>query len=334
MSTFGFAPALGWIGGSLVAAVMVACAVTCVVLHARRGADGTDETLWSCVRRVLACVIVALMAFTPSMVTKTTSRAISTTDVVIVSDITPSMGVQDARYGSKSDLSRLEAAKSAIADIVRDYPNSSFSAVSVGASGAVDVPLTPDTRAITNWAQSLDTEDSSSSSGSSLDVVIDPLLRALKSIRDAHPDDRIVLYIITDGEQTVRNTRRTFSSLRHYIDDACVIGVGSTTGGRIPSKTAGQWVTDPSTGQPGVSIMDEGQIRSLADELGGKVVITSANDTVASAQIAQQAGSWREDDTQKERTRINPIVWPLAIALAALLAWELGTWIATSRRLL
>ena len=122
MSTFGFAPALGWIGGSLVAAVMVACAVTCVVLHARRGADGTDETLWSCVRRVLACVIVALMAFTPSMVTKTTSRAISTTDVVIVSDITPSMGVQDARYGSKSDLSRLEAAKSAIADIVRDYP--------------------------------------------------------------------------------------------------------------------------------------------------------------------------------------------------------------------
>ena len=165
-------------------------------------------------------------------------------------------------------------------------------------------------------------------------MVIDPLLRALKSIRDAHPDDRIVLYIITEGEQTVRNTRRTFSSLRHYIDDACVIGVGSTTGGRIPSKTAGQWVTDPSTGQPGVSIMDEGQIRSLADELSGKVVITSANDTVASAQIAQQAGSWREDDTQKERTRINPIVWPLAIALAALLAWELGTWIATSRRLL
>lgn len=80
--------------------------------------------------------------------------------------------------------------------------------------------------------------------------------------------------------------------------------------------------------------MDEGQIRSLADELSGKVVITSANDTVASAQIAQQAGRWREDDTQKERTRINPIVWPLAIALAALMAWELGTWIATSRRLL
>ncbi|MUH59723.1 vWA domain-containing protein [Bifidobacterium canis] len=334
MNGVSFVPALGWIAGSVIAVLMVAFAVVGIVLHVRRGADGSDETLGSCIRRTAICLVVALMALTPSVVTKTTSRVTSATDVVIVSDITGSMGVEDAHYGSEQQISRLDAAKLAITDIVNAYPNSSFAALSTGASAAVDVPLTPDTGAVRNWADSLHTENSSNSAGSSLDVVIDPLLRTLKSIRDAHPDDRIVLYMVTDGEQTVSNTRRTFSSLRHYINDACVIGVGSTTGGKVPSSTAGQWVIDPSTGQPGVSIMDEGQIKALADELGGTALITSSTSTVANAQITKQAQQWRESDTQKERTRVNPVVWPLAILLVVLLAWEAGAWVAMSRRLL
>ena len=72
------------------------------------------------------------------------------------------------------------------------------------------MPLTPDAPAIDNWANTLAVEATSVSAGSSLDAPIDQLLLTVKSIREAHPDDAIVLYLITDGEQTSNVTRRTF----------------------------------------------------------------------------------------------------------------------------
>ncbi len=76
---------------------------------------------------------------------------------------------------------------------------------------------------------------------------------SLKSIRDQHPDDIIVLYLITDGEQTSDTARRSYSALRRYLDDSFTIGVGSDAGGKIPmasdgtataQQSDGQWVTD------------------------------------------------------------------------------------------
>ena len=96
------------------------------------------------------------------------------------------------------------------------------------------MPLTPDAPAIDNWANTLAVEATSVSAGSSLDAPIDQLLLTAKSIREAHPDDAIVLYLITDGEQTSNVTRRTFSSLRQYLNDGFTVGVGSTEGGKIP----------------------------------------------------------------------------------------------------
>lgn len=200
--------------------------------------------------------------------------------------------------------------------------------------------MTPDARAIDNWADSLRVEPTDTSAGSSPDAAIDTLLLTLKSVRDAHPDDTIVLYLITDGEQTTPKARRTFSSLRRYINDACVIGVGSTAGGRVPQvhadgmTEAGVWVTDPSTGQPGVSIMDEAQITSLADELSGTALLTASGGTVVQQQITGEANSWRQNTTEKQRTRISPITWPFAIVLLAVAAWEFAAWHMQSRRLL
>ncbi|KFI58929.1 VWA domain-containing protein [Bifidobacterium gallicum] len=336
MSSFTFAPALGWPVGIILAAVMVAFAIAAIVVHARRRTT-SDETLVACVRRVLICVVLAICALTPAIATPTVSRAISATDVVIATDITGSMGVHDAQYGSSQTVSRLEAAQSAIADITKLYPNSSFAAVSFGATGTLDLPLTPDTRAVDQWARSLHTESTSSSSGSSMDAALDRLLVTLKSIHDEHPDDRLLLYVITDGEQTTPTTRRTFSSLRQFVDDACVIGVGSDEGGTIPQSQPaadGEWVIDPSTGEPGISKLDRTQIDNLADELSGKAVFLDANTTAADSQIAAQSNQWRVEETQRAHTRITPLVWPFSIALVALLAWEAAAWLATSRRML
>lgn len=343
-------PALGWIAGGVIAAILIALAVIEAVRHVR-GISG-DETTVSCVRRVLICLLAALMVLTPSIVSTTTSRAVNATDVVVAVDVTGSMAVSDATYGSDTAVTRLEAARQAVDDLTDMYADASFAALRFGASGTLDVPLTPDAPAIRNWAATLAPEATSVSAGSSLDAPLDQLVATLKQMRDQHPDDAIVLYIITDGEQTSAKTRRTFSTLRGYLTDAFTVGVGSTAGGRIPkiadgvggSSAAGssasgstdsqEWVTDPDTGQPGISKMDEGNLKDIADEMGGSYLPTSASKTVRDGMSAKASDKWRVTTTAKSRTRATPVVWPLAVVMAALLAWEAGAQFALSRRLL
>lgn len=374
MNTFTFSPLLGWGVGGLIALVMLALAIVEVVRHTF--GDAGDETMPACVRRMLICLTVGAMALGPSMTVSTTSRAVNNTDVVMAVDVTGSMAVKDAAYGSDEAMTRLQAAKKAVDDLTRTYADSSFAAVRFGASGTLDVPLTPDAEAIRNWAATLAPEAMSVSSGSSLDAPLDQLITTLKEIRSAHPDDAIVLYLITDGEQTSAQSRRTFSTLRHYLNDAFVVGVGSTEGGKIPliedgvssgsssgdsgdsssgsssgasgdSGSSGnsgdngnngnasqQWVTDPDTGQPGVSKMDETTLKNLADEMGGSVVELSAKTTMTNGRSAEASKKWSVGVTAKQRTRVNPVVWPLAAVAAVLLAWEMGAYIAMSRRLL
>ena len=65
--------------------VLLACAIAQIVLYVRRRAD-SDETVWACVRRVLLCLTVSVMALTPSIVAPTNSRAVNATNVVVAVD--------------------------------------------------------------------------------------------------------------------------------------------------------------------------------------------------------------------------------------------------------
>lgn len=339
MNHLTLSPALGWPAGAAIALVMLACAVTQIVLHVRRCTD-SDETIWACVRRVLLCALVAVMALTPSMVAETNSRAVNATDVVVAVDVTGSMAVKDAQYGSDEQISRLDAAKQAVKDITGLYPNSSFAAVRFGASSTLDVPLTPDSNAIGNWADTLAPEATSVSAGSTLDVPIDRLLLTCKSIHEQHPDDAIVLYLVSDGEQTATKTRRTFSSLRRYLSDAFTVAVGSEQGGNVPlsvdgvDDADGQWVTDPDTGQPGISRMNTETMKTIADELSGTALVLDGSHTMRDGVSKETSDKWRVTRTNKHRTRTVAVVWPLSIAAGLLLACELGAWLAQSRRLL
>lgn len=183
MTDLTLSPALGWPAGAALAAAMAALAVCCVVLHVRRRGS-SDETAVACVRRCLLCATIALMMLTPSVLTTTDSRAVNATDVVIAVDVTGSMAVSDAHYGSDATITRIDAAKQAVKDITSLYQDASFLGLRFGATGTVDVPLTPDARAIGTWADTLSVEATSVSAGSSLDAPLDQLLLSLKSIRE------------------------------------------------------------------------------------------------------------------------------------------------------
>ena len=143
MTNLTLSPALGWPLGTAICVIMLVCAVAQIVLHIRRRSQ-SDETVWACARRSMICALVAIMALTPSIVSSTNSRAINTTDVVVAVDVTGSMAVADAQYGSDEQLSRLDVAKQAVKDIAAMYPNSRFAALRFGAARKLDVPFTPD----------------------------------------------------------------------------------------------------------------------------------------------------------------------------------------------
>lgn len=346
MNSFVLSPQLGWIAGSILAGLMLLLAFMCVILHSRRKNE-SDETLWSAIRRASICVFLAIMILTPSAIISTTSRAVNATDVVFAVDVTGSMAVKDAQYGSTDHITRIQAAQKAISDVTQSYANSSFAAIQFGSKARLEVPLTPDTIAIENWAQSLSVESTSQSAGSSLDTPINQLLTTLKSIRDEHPHDSIVLYLISDGEQTSTKTRRTYSSLRYYLNDAFTIGVGSSQGGNIPIVTdndgsdtsdstnqSEQWIIDPSTKQPGVSRMNSKNLQDIADEMGGSCILVNNTTTLANSVSAKISKEWKLSQTPQSRERLSPVVWPFAIATTVLLTFELGAWLRTSRRLL
>ena len=334
-----FEPALGWVTGGLLAGLLLLLAIALVIHGLRKGRD-TDADRWALTRRTAMVLILALMVLTPSTVSKTTNKAVNATDVFIAVDVTGSMAVKDAGYGTQDGMSRLEAAKAAVRDLVDIYPDASFSALSFGASASVDLPLTPDVRAVDNWARGLATEPTSRSSGSSLDAPLDRLTLALKQTKDRHPNDRILLYLISDGEQTGRDERRSFSVLREGLDEAFVLGTGSAKGGTVPltsdvgGSDAGGWVKDPQTGQPGISAMDPNTLKAMADEMSGHYQALAKGVTVREGATASVSKRYRVTTVDQVRRHVTPLVWPLALVELVLILVEAGQWIRTSRRLL
>ena len=313
-----------------------------------RHAIANDATTLDWVRRGLIALCLCAACLGPSQVIHTNTQAVNGTDVFFAVDVTGSMAVKDATYGSETTVTRLSAARSAVNDITGQYAGASFAAVSFGTGASLDVPLTPDTHVIRNWSDKLSEEPTGVSSGSSLDAGLDTLIRAMQQAHKAHPNNIIVLYFISDGENTSTSQRRTFTTLRTFVQGGAVLGTGSSTGGQVPlieTSTSGstsvskdsngtqQWVTDPSTKKPAISKLDAGTLKDIADETSTEYIQLD-KDTTSSSFSAKISHDYSVLTTHQKRTTVVSFVWPFAIALFALLVWEFARTLYQRRRYL
>ncbi|MFD0705287.1 VWA domain-containing protein [Alloscardovia venturai] len=338
-----FSPIFGWVCSLILIALILLTAVWMTVNYARHKTR-TDTTVWSLSRRLVLAVLLVAIILAPSTHRTVTTRAISTTDVFIAVDVTGSMGVSDAQYGATRTISRIKAAQKAITDITKQYPDASFSAINFGSTSAVTVPLTPDAQAVTSWASTLKTEPTNASAGSSLDKPLNTLTTAMNATMTSHPQDTIVLYYISDGEQTSGESVKSFSVLRKYVKKSYVIGLGSEDGGKIPYTTAGisssstssptQWVQDPDTHSDGISRLSPENLKKIADQLSGTYIQPSGSTTIANTVQDSQSSSYRLTSTTRNSRRVVPLIWPFALLFTIVAVWEIIAWIATSRKLL
>ena len=214
-------------------------------------------------------------------------------DVVVAIDRTTSMAALDGPGGAGT--SRLAGVREDLDALVEAMPTARFSLITFGERADVAVPFTTDREALMDVVDAVLPESATAGTGSSLDRPVSLISTALAGTRLRDDDRRRLLVVATDGENTAAGTPGTYAPLAAGLDGGLVLGYGTRAGARMPlleetsgsegdqtdnagpSPSAGdttptEFVIDTRTGEPAVSRIDETNLQTIADELGGTYV--------------------------------------------------------------
>ena len=323
-----------WLIAVVLGPVLLVCVLAAV--RARRDADGT---LLAWVRRGAMVLVLAGIAVGPA-VPSTTATVESNVEMFFVVDRTGSMAAEDYDGGRP----RLDGVRSDVLALVEAMPGARYSVVGFDSQATRQLPLTTDARAVRTWADTLVQEITFYSAGSAVDRPLGALTTALEGAAERNPENVRLVFFLADGEDTrgdghVEGEPQSYAPLADLVDGGAVLGYGTAEGGRMrtydgtPATGAGTdapWILDPTQPDtpPAVSRIDETALRRVAEQLGvdytHRIAPTSVDGLVAGIDVQTIAGDGRRDVSVYEDAS-----WPLAGALAALLAWEV--WFQASR---
>ncbi|ERH19085.1 von Willebrand factor type A domain protein [Actinobaculum sp. oral taxon 183 str. F0552] len=303
-----------------VAALLVGGLGACFALwRTTRGDNSKAWVDWT--RRALMIVVVASMGMTPSVEVKQTS-VVRGANVYFVVDVTGSMVAED--YNGSHP--RMDGVRADIRRIQRQIPGARYSAFVFGSEATRALPLTTDGTALESFVQTLSSENTYQSEGSSVRRPVEALRRELERSRRSHPEALQLVYVLSDGEPRGRDSgEKGYSEVHDLIDGGAVLGYGTSQGGRMKENLGGDpaksgYIVDPKTKSEAISRIDEGQLKKAAKEAGVDYVHRTSPDqgiTTPDVDTLKQRSA-------KGRTRRNPMIWPAGTALVVLLAWEIA----------
>ncbi|OMH36869.1 VWA domain-containing protein [Tersicoccus sp. Bi-70] len=279
--------------------------------------------------RAALVALVVTAAFRPGVPgTGTTQNATADLDVFFVVDTTASVVAEDYGGAAGGSKPRLDGVRQDVGRLVAALPGARFSLLTFDSSALTRLPLTGDATAVTTAMEVLRPEVTTYSRGSSVTVAAPLLTQQLERARAAHPERARVVFYLGDGEQTDGLSPMPFTVPSGAVDGGAVLGYGTTAGGRMRANeghVAGQqaYVQDRSVTPPvdALSRIDEGRLRTVADQLGVPYTHRSAGDPIENAmtatdpgRLAAQAGS--------VAGRFE-LYWILAAAAVGLVAREL-----------
>jgi Ca-activated chloride channel homolog len=296
-------------------------------LRSRSAPDRAQGRSW--LLRFAMVALVAVVGLGPSVPRSGTDITVAGVDVFFVVDRTGSMAAEDYNGTEK----RLEGVKADILSLIEETPNARYSIISFDSQATRQLPLTSDARAVKSWTQTLNRERTYRSRGSLVDRPLDELTRALTGAAEDQPSNVRLVFFMSDGENTAKEEPASFADLSPLVDGGAVFGYGTAEGGRMKeydfqvdgSVSEGDYIKDVNAdGNPdALSRIDEEQLKAIASQLGidylHRTVPDSTAEVVAGLDAEQIAA-----DGRRTITSYQPILWPFALALAALLAFE--TW--------
>lgn len=307
----------------IVAVFAVAGLALCAVGLWRTGPKGR----WTAVRRVLMVAVVTAMLAGPS-VPGEVRKVTSNTEVWLLIDRTGSMAAEDWTDGQP----RLAGVRQDAQTVLSAMAGARFSVMTWDSEVRTVLPLTTDESAVQSFLDTFEQETSDFSQGSSPDRPVAALTARLAQAAQANPQNIRYLFVLSDGETS--NTDQAFDAstwapVAQYIDGGLVIGYGTTQGARMKTyrlgvQDQGEYIRDYS--KPGapeaVSRIDESALRGIAGRLGVDYVHSPDTQSVQGHAADMMHGAATIAESREQLSTYRYAVWPLAVALAALVAWE------------
>ncbi len=309
----------------LVFAPMLAFTITQAV-RARRH---RRTAWWRRTGMVLALVVIAL---TPAVPSTQSTEVTSNAELYFVVDRTGSMVAED--YDGSQP--RLEGVRHDLLALTEAMPGSRYSIISFDSNATQQLPMTTDAGAVRSWVETVNQEITAYSEGSAVDRPLQALAQSLETNAERNPANVRLVFFFSDGENTndaAAEPTESYAPLAELVDGGAVLGYGTPQGGNMRSYdgtsnsgpgTDAPYITDPATGEPAVSTIDENELRTVAADLGleyeHRTRPEAVDHLVAGIDISEIAADGRRDVRH-----YSDVYWPAAVALGALLAWEAFT---------
>ena len=308
-----------------------------VFLTARRA---TRRSFIDIFRRSMILAVVVVMGAGPSIPGEA-EEVTSSLEVYFVIDRTGSMAAEDWD-GNKP---RIDGVRNDVAIMMNILTGSRFSIMSWDSKVHTDLPLTSDASAVVAYMDSFDRELSSSSQGSSVNRPAQDLAKLLKKNKERHPQNVRALFVFSDGETSNQNhwssapagEASDWDAVKEYIDGGLILGYGTEEGGPMKvlrlgdsgSQSGGEPEYIHDSSQPGdpiaISKIDEAALADVASRVGIDYVHSPDKSAIEShaRSMFDKASTLAESRNLKDTYRY--IIWPFALLLGGLLAWEGAT---------
>ena len=280
--------------------------------------SGGGRGLW--LLRLAMLLVAFTMLLRPGIPGGTSQTLATDTDIVILVDTTASIVAEDWAEGAP----RLDGVRQDVQSIVAAYPGARFALITFDAAAQLRLPLTTDATALMTSLNVLRPEVTAQSRGSSIGIAHRILAQTLQSAASAAPDRSRMVFYLGDGEQTATSAPESFGQSAPYVDGGVVLGYGTAAGGPMRITTGrgdapGDYIE--YEGAPALSIVDEGNLQAIAEELGLGYQLRMAGFEL---QLPEAPTSTIDHASAGQVGNAIELYWIAALILVALLAIELA----------
>lgn len=280
--------------------------------HRQRGLWGT---------RALLVALCFVMLLRPGITGTPTQTVTTNTDIFLVVDTTASIVAED--WGDAEP--RINGIREDIAELVTQYAGARFSLITFASAAEIRLPLTTDSSAVMSSLAVMRPETTSVSRGSDIGAAAATLERVLTTAAESADDRSRMVFYFGDGEQTSSRTPKSFAASRELTDGGAVFGYGTAQGG--PMKVTSGYATDSPDdsyieydGEVALSVIDDENLQTIADDLGLTLQLRVAG---TAADFPPAPTSSMTLTNSETAGGVSDLSWILAIAVSALIAWEL-----------
>ena len=240
-------------------------------------------------------------------------------DVLLLLDLSRSMGVADVSTGTVSGPgTRLAAAKEIAWEVLAEYPGDRVGLVIFGGSAFLQMPLTSDRASLRLFLDAASPDDL----GDPATDLSAALLTAVSAFEHEGEEGRRAILMVTDGESGEGNLEAAADALREAELPIFAVGVGSTRGGPVPadSSEAPEPYHRDHIGRVVISRLEEGDLRKVAEESGGAYARWDRSEELQALVTALGQVRPRTIAARTSSERADRYQWPLGL-MVLLLLW-------------